>query len=235
MQTENLGIERVVTNVLANPNIRFLVLCGEDSEQAVGHLPGQSLVALAANGLDERSQIVGARGKRPVIKNISPGAIDHFRSNVEVIDLIGEARIDRILGIAGECASQNLGPSEAFGGVAAIKPICGRLPERMTPDPEGYFVIYVDAARRMLSLEHFRKDGVLNAVIEGKAAAELYLPAIEKGMVSRLDHAAYLGKELSRAEKCLEDGENYVQDAAPEMLAPSNRCDCSCPCSEEGS
>jgi tetrahydromethanopterin S-methyltransferase subunit A len=46
LDTENLGIERLITNVIANPNIRALVVCGADSKQAVGHLPGQSLVAL---------------------------------------------------------------------------------------------------------------------------------------------------------------------------------------------
>jgi tetrahydromethanopterin S-methyltransferase subunit A len=42
LQTENLGIERLLLNVLANPYIRFVLLCGSDSQQAVGHLPGQS-------------------------------------------------------------------------------------------------------------------------------------------------------------------------------------------------
>ena len=41
MRTENLGIERVIKNTLANPHIRFLLLCGEDTQHAVGHLPGQ--------------------------------------------------------------------------------------------------------------------------------------------------------------------------------------------------
>lgn len=39
MHTENLGIERVIKNTLANPHIRFLLLCGEDTRQAVDHLP----------------------------------------------------------------------------------------------------------------------------------------------------------------------------------------------------
>jgi tetrahydromethanopterin S-methyltransferase subunit A len=30
LQTENLGIERLIPNVLANPNIRFLVVCGAE-------------------------------------------------------------------------------------------------------------------------------------------------------------------------------------------------------------
>jgi tetrahydromethanopterin S-methyltransferase subunit A len=54
MHTENLGIERVIRNVLANRSIRFLVLCGEDTQQAIGHLPGQSLASLFRGGLDER-------------------------------------------------------------------------------------------------------------------------------------------------------------------------------------
>lgn len=36
MHTENLGIERVIKNVLTNPHIRFLLLCGEDTRQAAG-------------------------------------------------------------------------------------------------------------------------------------------------------------------------------------------------------
>lgn len=30
--------------------------------------------------------------------------------------------------------------------------------------------------------------------------------------ISRLDHALYLGRELQKAERCLEDGSTYVQD-----------------------
>lgn len=62
MHTENLGIERVIKNTLANPHIRFLLLCGEDTQQAVGHLPGQSFESLFHNGLDEQGRIIGARG-----------------------------------------------------------------------------------------------------------------------------------------------------------------------------
>jgi tetrahydromethanopterin S-methyltransferase subunit A len=47
LHTENLGIERLISNVIANPNVRFVVVCGADSRQAIGHLPGQPLVALA--------------------------------------------------------------------------------------------------------------------------------------------------------------------------------------------
>jgi tetrahydromethanopterin S-methyltransferase subunit A len=105
----------------------------------------------------------------------------------------------------------------------------------MVSDPAGYFVVYVDRARQLLSFEHFRNDGVLDAVIEGKTAPELYSPVVEKGLVSRLDHAAYLGRELARAEQALKSGEPFIQDAAPEALVtpPVNAaCGCEFPATE---
>ena len=52
--------------VLADPFIRFVVVCGADSRQMVGHLPGQSLIALAHQGTNAERRIIGAKGKRPV-------------------------------------------------------------------------------------------------------------------------------------------------------------------------
>src|SRR5262245_1530497 len=49
VQTANLGIERIVLNVTANPSIRFLLLCGKDSRL---FSQGQSLGALLENGVD---------------------------------------------------------------------------------------------------------------------------------------------------------------------------------------
>ena len=59
-----------------------------------------------------------------------------------------------------------------------------------------------------------KTDGLLDCVIEGRGAADVYFPAIERGLVSRLDHAAYLGRELARAEHALKSGERFVQDSA---------------------
>lgn len=100
----------------------------------------------------------------------------------------------------------------------------------MVSDPAGYFVIFPDGARGLLSLEHYANDGVLTTIIEGPAAAELYMTAIDRNLVSRLDHAAYLGRELARAESSLVSGEAYVQDAAPEAESTAN-CGCKDACS----
>ena len=44
--------------------------------------------------------------------------------------------------------------------------------------------------------------------------------AIERKLLSRLDHATYLGRELARAERSLLSGEPYVQDRGPGAIAP---------------
>ncbi len=214
--TENLGIERLIHNILANPHIRHLILCGPDSQQEVGHFPGQSLLALAQNGVDQRNRILGARGRRPVLKNISIESVEHFRRSVTLVDLIGTSDLAKIIGVIEACAAQDPGPAVPLHSTSLLKPIPGYLPHRMVSDPAGYFVIYADRFRGLLSLEHYRNDGMLDAVIEGRTAAELYTSAIDNGLLSRMDHAAYLGRELGRAEESLKTGESYIQDAAPE-------------------
>jgi tetrahydromethanopterin S-methyltransferase subunit A len=221
LQTENLGIERVITNVNANPNVRFLVLCGPDSKRAVGHLPGASLLALARNGMEGNRRIIEAPGKRPILANVSPAAVEHFRRTVEVLDLVGTSNVPEILRAVDGCGRRDPGPGEPFAGGVTVEPIRGHPPVRAVLDPAGFFVVYVDRRRKLLCLEHYRNEGVLSAIVEGEQAADVYYPAIEKGFVSRLDHAAYLGRELAKAERALATGEEYVQDAAPERPAPS--------------
>ena len=52
LQTANIGIEKVICNIVANPNIRSLVLGGPESE---GHKTGDAIKALFRNGVDERN------------------------------------------------------------------------------------------------------------------------------------------------------------------------------------
>ena len=67
-KTENLGIEKVVANIISNPNIRFLILCGAEVQ---GHITGQSIQALHENGCDpEKKKITGATGAIPFVENI---------------------------------------------------------------------------------------------------------------------------------------------------------------------
>lgn len=86
---------------------------------------------------------------------------------------------------------------------------------RTIADPAGYLIVHADAARRLLIIEHYHNDGLLTAVIEAGDATDGYTSVLAAGLVSRPDHAAYLGRELARAEHALQVGTRYQQDAAP--------------------
>jgi hypothetical protein len=105
-------------------------------------------------------------------------------------------------------------------------------------DPSGYFLIRVDADTQELVAEHYgntiNAEGLATdpesgevircqgagprqavAVYRGRTAKELGMRLTEGGEpypLSRLDHALYLGRELQKAERCLETGETYIQD-----------------------
>jgi len=49
-------------------------------------------------------------------------------------------------------------------------------------------------------------------VIKGHTSKEVYDEIIKRNLVSRIEHAAYLGQELEKAEDALKLGKNYVQD-----------------------
>ena len=89
LQTENIGIEKMVANVVANPNIRYLVLCWRESQ---GHLPADALINLVKNGVaeDKRRTIIGANAPSPYLPNISLEAIERFRKQVTIVNLISE-------------------------------------------------------------------------------------------------------------------------------------------------
>ncbi|MHA3964315.1 MAG: tetrahydromethanopterin S-methyltransferase subunit A [Candidatus Thorarchaeota archaeon SMTZ1-45] len=85
-KTENIGIERVIINIISNPKIRYLILSGPE---VPGHLTGRSLRALYQNGVDpETRKIIDAEGAIPYIENIPLEGIDHFRDQIELIDMI---------------------------------------------------------------------------------------------------------------------------------------------------
>ena len=84
VQTENIGFEKLVCNIVANTNIRYLVLGGPESE---GHLTGEALKALFSNGVDEKKRIIGTDAPHPFLFNLPMEFIERFRKQVTLIDL----------------------------------------------------------------------------------------------------------------------------------------------------
>lgn len=87
LQTENIGIEKIICNVVGNPNVRYLVLCGKE---VAGHQSGSAVEALLANGINEKRAIIGSQAVTPYLFNISLEAIERFRKQVTLVDLVGE-------------------------------------------------------------------------------------------------------------------------------------------------
>ncbi|MBS7631311.1 tetrahydromethanopterin S-methyltransferase subunit A [Candidatus Bathyarchaeota archaeon] len=89
LQTENIGIEKLIANIVANPNIRYLVICWRESQ---GHLPADTLVNLLENGVkdDKRRTIIGARAPTPYLPNIPIESIERFRRQVTIVSLLSE-------------------------------------------------------------------------------------------------------------------------------------------------
>jgi len=87
LQTENIGIEKIVTNIVSNPNIRYLILCG--TEVAV-HNTGDAIRCLLENGVDERRTIVGSKAITPYLFNIPLESIERFRKQVRLVNLLNE-------------------------------------------------------------------------------------------------------------------------------------------------
>lgn len=80
-------------------------------------------------------------------------------------------------------------------------------------DRAGWFKIEVDRERRLIAATHF-PHGEKNSdvIVKGREAREVYQTIIRRGLVSKLEHAAYLGKELEKAETALRLGRAYIQD-----------------------
>ena len=109
-KTENLGIEKMIANIISNPNIRFLVLCGSEVQ---GHITGQSIEALHANGVDpEKRKILDATGAIPFIENIPDEGIERFQQQVEIVSIIDTEDATAIQSKIKDCIAKDPGALE---------------------------------------------------------------------------------------------------------------------------
>ena len=210
--TENIGIEKIIKNTVTNPDIRFLILCGKDTR---GHMPGQSLLSLVTHGVNHEKRIIDALGQRPVLKNLDFSEIEHFRAQVEILNLINVEDPSAIQESVIACEQRSPGRFNRSLKLKKIVKIEAQLAKRLVLDPSGFFIIYPKQEERLIYLEHYNADATLNEVIYGEDPIAIASTAIERNLVSRLDHAAYLGRELEKAYLSLCYDFPYVQDSAP--------------------
>lgn len=215
--TENIGLEYVVKNLISNPFIRRLVVIGKE---VAGHRPADAILKLREKGLDANQRIIAARGARPVLRNLLPVEVDHFRRQITVHSLLDR---DEDF-IKKQLLSLGLLPDEPFVDAIRVRlldTIAAKPAKRLQLDPQGYFIILIRPGRtHPLHVEHYKNSGELAHIIEGGEAATICATLIGMGLVSRLDHAAYLGRELARAENAVRTGTPYIQDRAQGEINP---------------
>ncbi len=216
-ETENIGIDKVIKNIITNPSIRFLLLVGQDSQ---GHQSGRTLLALWEEGVDENMKVIDSPGKRPVLRNVTSEEVDAFRKQVKVIDMIGCEDAGEIVRKI-ESLSQNVRPTCGCKACTEkVKPlqisttpvIRARPSKHSEMDKAGYFVIIPQPSRHVIAVEHYSYDDKLQRVIEGEDARSLYWTIIENDWITQLSHAAYLGMELAKAELSIKFEFKYIQD-----------------------
>ena len=100
LQTENIGVEKIICNIVANPNIRYILLCGPES---AGHLTGEALDALLKNGIDERKRIIGANAPTPYLFNIPRESVERFRNQVTLINCLNEGTPELVREVVTAC------------------------------------------------------------------------------------------------------------------------------------
>jgi len=133
VQTPNIGFEKIICNIVANPNIRYLILGGPESQ---GHLTGEALKALCANGVDEKKNIIGTYALNPFLFNLPNEFIERFRKQVTLIDLQFEADPAVIKKAVWACYQENpvefRGNSLCDPGAYPEPPLNGKITRRIT-------------------------------------------------------------------------------------------------------
>jgi len=225
MATENIGVEKLVRNVVANPAIGAVVLVGPETggSAPTGHYAGDALLCLVEHGIDPGShRIMQAKGRRPILKNLTPGEIELFRARVEVIDHRGLADPSGVAAAIEHAADHvrdhvsSPVPMPAAGSLrdAVSIPYVEAAPagSGYRKDPAGYFVIFCDHVSARLVVEHYTNDDERTAVVVGSDPRAVGRTVLERRLLSTMDHAVYLGGELERAAAALRAGRAYVQD-----------------------
>ena len=81
--SENKGIDELIRFCTTSPSMRYLILCGKDTN---GHYPGDALMNLMRFGLDEHNKIIGTKAPYPFIR-CQPNLVNNFREQIKLIDM----------------------------------------------------------------------------------------------------------------------------------------------------
>lgn len=182
-KTENLGLEKVIANVIANPNIRFALLVGTEVK---GHLSGQTLVALHKGGVKE-GRVVGAEGAIPFIENLNDAAIKRFQEQVEIVNIMESEDLGAIKAKINELKAKDPGAFAADAIVVEVKEAAGGEEAAGEARPLSGEMALITA--RMKVIEKM----VVDIGYRDKFAAGVYAGKIEGLMIGLIISFALVG------------------------------------------
>jgi tetrahydromethanopterin S-methyltransferase subunit A len=169
-KTENLGIEKMMANLISNPNIRFLVLCGSEVQ---GHITGQSIEALHANGVDpEKRKIVEATGAIPFIENIPDEGIERFQQQLEIVSIIDTEDAAAIQSKIKECIEKDPGAFEEEAMVIEVKEKGEEEEEGEAIPPVAPETALIEARMRNIQTQ-IKSIGGINRIFAGMYAGKV--------------------------------------------------------------
>jgi tetrahydromethanopterin S-methyltransferase subunit A len=122
-KTENLGLEKVIANIISNPNIRFILLCGTEVK---GHLAGQTMIALHKNGVKD-GRVVGAEGAIPFIENLADDAIKRYQEQCELVNIMESEDTGAIVAKINELKGRDPGAFAADPMIVEVKEAAGGI------------------------------------------------------------------------------------------------------------
>jgi tetrahydromethanopterin S-methyltransferase subunit A len=209
LQTENIGIEKIVCNVVGNPNIRYIVLCGVDVE---GHNAGDALRALMENGIDRTRTIIGSKAVTPYLFNTPKEAIERFRKQVTLVNLLGEMAAEVTAKAVWSCYQEKptkfLSYTVSDPGAYAEEPITCRL---------SWAVKHPEAIEEW-ELEDLVKGIDEEEKVKTVPGEKQTVEVSEPKIVTIGRHLSRIAKELSQIAETLLEEAPLVEEVKPVPL-----------------
>jgi tetrahydromethanopterin S-methyltransferase subunit A len=168
-KTENIGIEKMVANVVSNPNIRYIIVTGMEVK---GHITGQAIEAFTQSGIDKEGRIIGAKGAIPFIQNLTPESIARWQEQVQAVMMMDTEDMGAIAGKVRELVSKDPGALDVEPMIIEIKE-GGEEEAGAGLRPMAAEVVEIRSRMRALD------SGVTNTGLLNKLQAGIYAGKIE--------------------------------------------------------
>jgi len=218
-------VEKLIRNVEANLAVHSIILAGGEDGKEYPAVEALCAIFDDDEGISDKARRI-AHGTRGKLKAFDFAAL---QKRVDVVNMLDCTEVDKIVAGVIKHGSEGQRPDAGFvvqgydttlGIQRVIAPTS--IAHEYHPDKAGRFVIGTDD--QSIVIEHYNSKGELLRLIQGESARDLCIMLIRNGWISRLDHAAYLGRELTLAEIAVQQGEPYEwrdeESAADDATTP---------------